>query len=160
MQINFGSGMATGKFAIGSNEALGQPYVDIETIDVDAEAPPPQSETAPAATRDIKDKVKSDATSLGKRKRAVVDDSALISGLTDVVWGFATVVMESVHAEAAPAIFEAVMGAPGFTREALMHALCFLTESKNKATALTYVQMTVEDKELWMRTYWGKYYYI
>ncbi|GJN00162.1 hypothetical protein PR202_ga17573 [Eleusine coracana subsp. coracana] len=85
MQIIFRSGIATGKFAMGSNEALGQPYVDPETIDVDVEAPPPQSETAAAATGDKKDKVKSDATSLKKMKRAAADDSALISGLTNAI---------------------------------------------------------------------------
>lgn len=48
------------------------------------------------------------------------EDSELMIGLTYVIIGFAGVVTESVHCEAAHGIYDVVMGCPNFTRTKLV----------------------------------------
>jgi hypothetical protein len=47
MQTVFGSGVATGRFAMGSNETLGQ-LAEAESIDLEADAPAPTKEVGPS----------------------------------------------------------------------------------------------------------------
>lgn len=142
MQAIFASGVATGRFAMGSNEALGQPAAQ-ETIDLDADAPP----VVPVGKEDSPDVDKS-----RKRKRGISDeDRDFMTGMTDAIYSFASAVTEGNHSEAAPGIYEAVMGVPDFTRSELMHCLNHMM--LNKATALVFVGMKPEDKQLWCSTY-------
>ncbi|CAN6310167.1 unnamed protein product [Urochloa humidicola] len=142
MQMIFGSGVATGRYAMGSNEALGRPFVEPETMDVEADAPPAPTQNAEAEASGSK-------TALGKRKRMVNEEDAnLMHGMTDAIWGFAAAVAESAHAEVYPGTYEACMGTPGFPRPLLMKALNHMTT--NKACAIQFVKMSPEDRELWM----------
>ena len=79
MQTIFGSGVATGRFAMGSNEALGQPS-EQDTIDRDTNAPVPSKDDGPAHKEKHADK------KLGKRKWVLSEvDAALLTGMTDAV---------------------------------------------------------------------------
>ncbi|CAN6371763.1 unnamed protein product [Urochloa humidicola] len=137
MQMIFGSGVATGRYAMGSNEALGQPYVE-----GDAPTPALPTETTQADATGSKN-------TLGKRKRMVnEEDATLMHGMTDAIWGFAAAVAEAAHAEVYPGTYEARMGTPGFPRPLLMKTLNYMTA--NKGSAIQYVKMSPEDRELWM----------
>ncbi|KAL5654138.1 hypothetical protein ACJX0J_033457, partial [Zea mays] len=58
---------------------------------------------------------------LGKRKRFMTDeDVAVFNGMKQAVSDVAAAVRESIHAEAAPGIYNAVINCPGFSREALI----------------------------------------
>ncbi|XP_034604722.1 uncharacterized protein [Setaria viridis] len=148
MQMIFGSGVATGRFAMGSNEALGQPFVVPETMDVEADAP-----ATAAPTEGTKDASSSGGkVGGGKRKRMVSeDDASLMHAMTDAIWGFAAAVQDAAHAEVYPGTYEACMNTPGFLRPLLMKAWNHMTA--NKASAIQFVKMSPEDRDLWMRTY-------
>ncbi|WVZ58845.1 hypothetical protein U9M48_009071 [Paspalum notatum var. saurae] len=74
-------------------------------------------------------------------------------GLTDDIKGFSAAVGDAI-----PSLYQAVMACLGFSREALMEALGHLTEKK--AVGLMFVEMTNEDRALWLRTYLAKSYYM
>jgi hypothetical protein len=80
MQTIFGSGVRTGRFAMGSNEPLGQP-AEQDTIDLDNDAPAAMKEDGPSR------KGKGDDNKLGKRKRGGLteDELTLVTGMTDAV---------------------------------------------------------------------------
>jgi len=66
MQAIFASGVAMGRFAMGSNEPLGEPPSQ-DAIDLDTEGDGP---AAPSVATDNKNRA--DASGLGKRKRAAL----------------------------------------------------------------------------------------
>jgi len=148
MQIVFGSSVAIGWFAMGSNEALGQP-AEAESIDLKADAPAPTKEDGPSHKEKQEDK------KVGKRKRVLnEEDAALLSGVTDVVWGLGAAISVGNHAEAALGIYEAVMGCPNFAKSDLMVCLNYLMD--HKASTLIFVGMSPSDKELWINTHLAK----
>lgn len=132
---------------MGSKEALGQLAAEPETIDVDSnEAPPATKEDTSAA----KDKGKSDEKK--KRKRMLnEEDVAVMTGFTDAIWGLNAAVSEGNHSDAAPGIYEAVMGCSNFTRQELM--VCLNFPMQHKGPTMVFGGMKPEDKELWCRTH-------
>ncbi|WVZ62914.1 hypothetical protein U9M48_012605, partial [Paspalum notatum var. saurae] len=146
MEAIFGSGVATDRYAMWSNEPLDIP--EDETIDLDAETPVQADEDHVL----VETKPKIEPSKKGKRKRAPDDEAALMCGLTDAIKGFSAAVGDAI-----PGLYQAVMGCPGFSRASLMEALGHLTEKK--AVGLMFVEMTNEDRELWLRTYLAKSYY-
>ena len=149
MQTIFGCGVATGRFAMGSNEALGQPAAEQDTIDLDSEAPPTAKEDATSSKKKVDDKKS------GKRKRMLSDeDPVLLTGVTDAIWGLGAAVSEGNHSEATPGIYEAVMGCTNFTRADRMICLDYLMG--HKGPAMVFVGMDLKDKELWCRTHLAK----
>ncbi|WVZ82094.1 hypothetical protein U9M48_029396 [Paspalum notatum var. saurae] len=147
LETIFGGGVATGRYAMGSNEPLDMP--ETEAIDLDAETPIEVDEDPlPSVT-----KPKLECTRKGKRKRVADEEATLMTGLTDAIKGFSAAVSDAV-----PGLYQAVMSCPGFTREALMAALGHLTEKK--ANGLMFVEMIPDDRELWLRTYLAKNYYM
>ncbi|KAK3141338.1 hypothetical protein QOZ80_4BG0332590 [Eleusine coracana subsp. coracana] len=154
MQTIYGSGMATGRFAMGSNgDQLGsQPQPD--TIDLDNEGPKTSIDTS-TPNNDVKPE---SSAAAGKRKRTPTsEEEHHLNSLTDAIRGFAAAVSESSHSEAAPGIYQAVMGCDNFSREALMFALGYLMD--HKATALVFTEKSKEDQDLWLRQYLAKHYY-
>ncbi|KAF8696273.1 hypothetical protein HU200_037176 [Digitaria exilis] len=152
MQNIFGSGVATGRFAMGSSEPLGTP-AEQETIDLDGEAPPPVLPTQNGEGSGSN--AKGEQQGLGKRKRVVLDDEvAFFIGLTDAINGFAKAVMDTNTPKAAPGIYSAVMGCPNFSREALMFCLNYMM--KEKETAMGFLDMEPDDRELWLRDHLGR----
>ncbi|KAL6596684.1 hypothetical protein ACP70R_047327 [Stipagrostis hirtigluma subsp. patula] len=140
MQTIFGSGVATGRFAMGSNEPLGRPVEVEKPIDLDGdetvESPPKGN---PAASTEVKSK--GDAATLGKRKRVTVgdDEISFMTGMTNAVVDVAAAMRELAHCDVSPGVYQACMGCTGYgySREALMVALGFLTD--NKAQGLIFV---------------------
>jgi hypothetical protein len=74
--------------------------------------------------------------------------------MTEVVVGLSSAIKEGNHSEGAPGIYDAVMMCPNFARFDLMICLNYLMQ--NKESALVFVGMTVEDKELWISTHLAK----
>ncbi|KAJ1270664.1 hypothetical protein BS78_06G069100 [Paspalum vaginatum] len=148
MEAIFGGGVATGRYAMGSNEPLEIP-TETETIELDAEETPTQEEDIKV----VEPKAKGESSKQRKRKRVPDEEASLMSSMTEAIRGFAAAVSEAV-----PGLYTAVMGCPSFSREALMVALGHL--GQNKATGLLFVEMTTDDKDLWLRTYLAKNYHL
>ncbi|ONM19646.1 10A19I.15 [Zea mays] len=119
MQIIFGSGVATGRLAMGSNEPLGKPTDMVDILDdgikmtsefVEGSNLTGKGKTVdkgtPGDSNDSKPMSK-----LGKRKR-----------MKEVVSDVAAAVRESIHAEAAPRIYNVVIIYPRLSWEALIYA--------------------------------------
>jgi hypothetical protein len=80
MQTIFGCGVATSRFAMGSNEVLGQPSTEQETIDVDNDAPAHAKED-PSASKD-----EEKAEEKKKRKRVLSEeDVATMTAMIDAI---------------------------------------------------------------------------
>jgi hypothetical protein len=171
MQTAFGSTMAIGKFAMGSGEALGvfSGYGDSEGGD----ATENQSKGGDAAENqskggDVAEKVEgsdvsksNEAAIIGsKRKRSCLDEQEMIvlTNMTEVVNNVVAALRETGLAHVDGNLYKAVMGAPGFTEEALMVALSHLLD--NKAQGRGYVNMSEGHRVLWLRTWLGKHYYL
>ncbi|RCV43869.1 hypothetical protein SETIT_9G328500v2, partial [Setaria italica] len=151
MQAIFSGGVATRRFAIGSNEPPGDP-TDVETIDVDANAHVPTKATAEGSDC----KGKSDGQTLGKRKRVTAEEEGVsMQGLTDAIWGFAGAVTSSIHVEGTPGIMKANMGCSNFCKVQLMFCLDHLME--HKWSALGFIDMDNEERDLWLACHLSKH---
>jgi hypothetical protein len=96
---------------------------------------------------------------LAKRKRFMTNEDVVVfNGMKDVVSNVVATVRESVHAEAAPGIYNVVINCPRYSREALMYALNHMME--HKATSLVFLDMTPDDRDLWLKTFLAKHYHI
>ncbi|TVU35703.1 hypothetical protein EJB05_17604, partial [Eragrostis curvula] len=141
MQTIFASGVATGRFAMGSNEPLGQPREE-DTIDLEAEgfkggAAAGTSAAANggvgtsaatnggAGTSEVKPKT--DDEKEPKKRKLSCQDEHLMQGITSAPSG------------------------------ALMFALGHLMD--NKSVALTFLEMNDADRDLWLRTHLSKHFY-
>ena len=145
----FGSGMATGKYAMASSEALGcaSNFADssMKAEPLDAEAPHKDAEEV--------NKVQGES-SVGvgnKRKRAELTDvqSILLTNMTHMtaaVNNVATAIHETKAEEVHPDLYGAMMYMPGFTAEALLVAFSHLLD--NKALGTAYVGMNEEHRVL------------
>jgi hypothetical protein len=148
MQDIFGGGVAMGRFAMGSQEPLGQ-APEPETIDLESPRETVNKADGSSKRTDRGKFVVSECSNSGKRKRAFnEDDAALLSGLAESVRGFGAALTEGNNNEAATGIYEAVMDVPGFARADLMVCLNYLM--KDKASALVFIQMRIDDKALWL----------
>ena len=165
MQIIFGSGVATGRFAMGSNEPLGKPsdIVDIldDGIEVTSEFVDASNLTGKVKTVDkgIPGDSNDSKPNLGKRKRFMTDeDVAVFTGMKEVVSDIASTARKSIHVEATPGIYNDVTNCSEFSREALMYAPNHMME--HKATSLVFLDMTPDDRDLWLKTFLAKHYHI
>ncbi|TVU14108.1 hypothetical protein EJB05_37554, partial [Eragrostis curvula] len=141
MQMIFGSGVATGRYAMGSNEPLGKPTdqgvhdVNSDTTEqnhTDAEYPK-ATDPKSAESSKTQDSSKDVPTNLGKRKRLMSDeDCQMFMGMTSVVKevaeGFTKPVKDDMYGQ----LYNAVMFTGGFTEEALMFALSHMLEQKSQ----------------------------
>lgn len=151
MQTIFGCGVATGRFAMGSNEALKQPHKQ-EFLDLETEPTTPTLDEATPSQKDKKDGKKDQKKEDKKRKRIInEEDAAVMTGMTDAIWGLNAAVSEGNHSEVAPGIYEAVMGCKNLSRPDLMICLNYLM--KHKGASLVFLSMSDEDKELWCKTH-------
>lgn len=85
------------------------------------------------------------------------DDVVLWENITDAIQTFASAVAESNNNEVASGLYATVMSCTAFTRETLMCSLYHLT--MNKVARLMFVQMSADDKDMWLRTYLATSYY-
>ncbi|WVZ89944.1 hypothetical protein U9M48_036289 [Paspalum notatum var. saurae] len=161
MQIIFGSGQATGKFAMGSNEPLGTPtdfgQAATETIDLsEPEVTNGDGSNSVEGPKHSADKGKDGVQALGKRKRVSEEEASHMAAMTKAVEKVADALTVDVQNEIPPGLYRAVMETPGFSEEALMYALQNLLD--NKALGKCYIQMSDDHRVLWLRTFLAKHY--
>ncbi|TVU44810.1 hypothetical protein EJB05_04269, partial [Eragrostis curvula] len=165
MQAIFGSGVATGKYAMGSGEALGKP-TDLgandplsETTDQSMfEGEYPRTCDMPRSAESSKTHESSkDVPANPKRRRVSEEDASLMIGMTaavkDVAEAFTKPVKDNMYRD----LYNATMEIPGFTEEALMFALSHMLE--NKPQGYGFLEMNEHHRILWLRTFLGKHYY-
>jgi hypothetical protein len=166
MMTIFGTGLATGKYAMGSNEALGSPS---DGVTSSMKTEPYDEEKTFKAMEDVakvfgessKDTREATCGSVGnKRKRAVLteEDTLVLSNMTDAVKDVAAAIRETKVEVIHPELYGAVMYMPGFTEEALICAFSHLVD--NKAQGDAFVKMTDSHRVLWLRTWLAKNFYM
>ncbi|KAK3157434.1 hypothetical protein QOZ80_2AG0122190 [Eleusine coracana subsp. coracana] len=151
MEIIFANGLATGKFAMGSSEALGSPsdFAESSLKSEDAKLPTEPSTKA------------QDVAGVGtKRKRSMLsdDDVIVMGGMIATVNNVAEAIRETKVDDFHPDLYGAVMFMSRFTEEALMTAYSHLLD--NKAHGSAFVAMSDSHRVLWLRTYLAKHYYM
>ncbi|XP_020393896.1 uncharacterized protein [Zea mays] len=163
MMTIFGTGLATGKYAMGSNEALGSPCevatssVKTDSLDEDKSGKSVKTDSLGEATKDMKE----GSSGVGnKRKRGVLtdEDTLMLSKMTDAVKDVAAAIRETKVEVINPDLYVAVMYMPGFSEEALICAFSHLVD--NKAQGDAFVHMTDSHRVLWLRTWLAKNYFL
>ncbi|CAD6260160.1 unnamed protein product [Miscanthus lutarioriparius] len=134
MEAIFANAMATGKFALGSGEALGQNQADSVGAKADAASP--------------------------KRKKGNFseEEMLMLTNLLDAMNNVANALMETRPAHVDANLYLAVMEMSGFSEEALIVASTFLLD--NKAQGRGFVNMSDAHRALWLRTFLTKNYYV
>jgi hypothetical protein len=162
METIFGSSMATGRFAVGSSEALGTNKAESVAAKIEGTT----FTTTPdlkQATTEVGDGGK--ATEVlppsvgGKRKRPLFteDEMLMMTNMTDAVNNVANALRETGPGHVDPALYLAVMEMPAYTTEALIVAYTYLLENKSLATG--FISMSASRRDIWLRTYLAKNYY-
>ncbi|KAK3123643.1 hypothetical protein QOZ80_8AG0634000 [Eleusine coracana subsp. coracana] len=169
MMTIFGTSLGTGKYAMGSNEALGTTFSDAsfvmksETFDEGDKAARAIDEMAKAMGESMTSREGREVTSAGadrKRRRVALtdDDIVALNNMTDAVKDVAAVIRETKVEVLNPDLYGAVMYQPSFTEEALICAFSHLVD--NKAQGDAFVKMTENHRVLWIRTWLAKHYYM
>ena len=162
MEAIFGHAMATGKFALGSGEALGQNQVDSVAAKVEGPAFTYISEER--AQTDVGEGSKATeipSIAVGrKRKRGNFseDEMLMLTNMSDAVNNVANVLRETGPTHVDANLYLAVMEMPGYSEEALIVAYTFLLD--NKAQGRGFVHMTEAHRNIWLRTFLAKNYYM
>ncbi|KAJ1288927.1 hypothetical protein BS78_02G126200 [Paspalum vaginatum] len=161
MMIIFGNGMATGKYAMGSNEALGSPsdYSDpaLKTEILDDGKP---FKDADGMAKVFGDAPRGFDPAVGsKRKRSMLseEDTILLTNMTDAVNNVADAIRATKVDDVHPDLYGAVMYMLGFIEEALIIAFSHLVDNKAQGTA--FVGISEAYCVLWLRTFLTKHYY-
>ncbi|TVU47771.1 hypothetical protein EJB05_07380, partial [Eragrostis curvula] len=94
-----------------------------------------------------------------KRKRTAMseEEALLVTNMTGAINNVAAALRETGPAYVDDDLYDAVMGAAGFTEEALMVVYSHLLD--NKAQGRGYIKMNDPHRVLWLRTWLGKHYY-
>lgn len=165
--IIFGNGLATGKYAMGSNEALGSPS---DFIDISIKTEPYDEDKAAKCIDDAAKvfgeapketiEVISGSGPSKKRKRSVLteEDHLVMSSMTEAVRDVASAIRETKVEVFNPDLYSAVMFMPGFSEEALICAFSHLVD--NKAQGDAFVNMAENHRVLWLRTWLAKNSYM
>jgi hypothetical protein len=95
-----------------------------------------------------------------KRKRGnfTEDEIILLTNMSDVVNNVANALRETGATHVDPDLYLVVMEMEGFTTEALIVAYTYLLE--NKAIAIGFVKMAISHRDIWLRNYLAKNYYM
>ncbi|KAJ1271071.1 hypothetical protein BS78_06G100800 [Paspalum vaginatum] len=163
MMIIFGNGQATGKYAMGSNEALGSPSDFAESslkTDIFEEGKA-CAKAVEELDKMFADAPKSSDVHVGsKRKRSILteEDTMVLTNVTDAVNNVADAIRATKVDEVHPELYGAVMYMPGFTEEALIVAFSHLVD--NKTQGIAFVGMSESHRVLWLRTFLTKHYYV
>uniref|UniRef100_A0A8I6X289 Myb/SANT-like domain-containing protein n=1 Tax=Hordeum vulgare subsp. vulgare TaxID=112509 RepID=A0A8I6X289_HORVV len=152
----FGTGIATGRYAMASNEALGAAsMVGTSPSDVNIEGSgfefvvdgnEPDSSATAAAHGEA-----AVAHSTGKRKRASLmseEEVLVMTNMSEAVREVANAIKSTT--EAHPELYDAVMELPGFSEDDLLIILDYLNESANRARSHSFVQMTETRRTRWV----------
>jgi hypothetical protein len=158
MELCFADKLATGKFAIGSNEPLGTPIevehpgkpIDFESQEtnyngegfVESQAPFDFGGQGTDAT------TPSPSCSNRKRKRAPIlseEDTIQVINMSDALRDVAGAINNTCHTETHPDLCKTVMDLTQFEMEQRLAILDYLTENKGKG--LNFVKMAVDARE-------------
>ena len=82
----------------------------------------------------------------------------MMTNMTDAVNNVASALRETRPAHVDPDLYLAVMEMAGFTTEALIVAYTYLLE--NKALGRDFVNMAISHRDIWLRNYLAKSYYM
>jgi hypothetical protein len=133
LMVIFRNGMATGKYAMGSNEPLGT------TSDFAESSLKSEQTDATKLTKGGEDVAKMfeapkgvDVSAGSKRKRCMLSDEGtmVLTSVTDVVNNVAEAIHSTKVDEVHPELYEDVMFMSGFTEEALIVAFSHLVDNK------------------------------
>jgi hypothetical protein len=168
MMTIFGNGLATGKYVMGSNEALGTPSecvgtsIKAKVVDLDntAKTIDDVGKLWEEATKDATEVTNVGAGVGSKRKRTVLgeEDVVLMSSMTEALKDVASAIRETKVEIMHPDLYGAVMYMPGFPHEALIVAYSHLLDNKPQRDA--FVKMSEAHRVLWLRTWLAKHYYM
>jgi len=155
MMVIFGNGQTTGKWAMGSNEALGTPS-DCAESSLKTEA----TELINSGKTDTCDTNKAEIAVGSKRKRSMLgeEDVIVLSGMSEAVKDVASAIRPTKVEDCHPDLYGAIMFIPGFIEEALMFAYGHLLD--NKALGTSFVQWSDSHRVLWLRGHLAKHYYL
>jgi hypothetical protein len=163
MEVIFGHAMATGRFAQGSSEALGVNQVD--SVAAKAEGTVFNNDYEEKTNTEIGESSKTTevlATSgVGrKRKRGTFteDEMLLLTNMLDAVNNVANALRETGPSHVDANLYLAVMETPSFYEEALIVAYTYLLESK--AQGKDFIGMSDSHRDIWLRNYLAKNYYM
>ena len=164
METLFASTLATGRFALGSNEPLGVNNADSVAAKLEGQdfSCPTYEGKATANIFDFAEGSKA-TTPLsqsvgGKRKRGNFSEEEMLmmTNMTDAVNNVANAMLKIGAAHVDPDLYLAVMETPDFSTEALIVAYTHLLE--NKAVTTGFVNMTTPHTAIWLQTYLAKNY--
>ena len=137
MEAIFGGNLATGRYALGSGEPLGQSQADSVPTKVE---PPPmtnsskQTEILPEGSKTT---FVPASTVCGKRKRNFSEDEMLmLTNMSDVVNNVANALRETGAAYVEDNLYQAVMEMEGYNEDALLVAYGHLLDNKAQVGAL------------------------
>jgi hypothetical protein len=162
MDAIFGNALATGRFALGSGEALRQNQADSVAAKVDGSPlTPTTGDKAPTApTKGSKVTEVPSSAAGGKRKRGNFseEEMLMLTNMSDAVNNMANALRETGLAHVDDNLYLAVMEMPGFFEEALIVAYTSLLD--NKAQGRGFVNMTDAHRTIWLRTFLAKNYFM
>uniref|UniRef100_A0A0E0CH15 Myb/SANT-like domain-containing protein n=1 Tax=Oryza meridionalis TaxID=40149 RepID=A0A0E0CH15_9ORYZ len=175
MSIIFGGTQATGRFAMGSNEALGAPAdmadSGLGVMDGDMEggngvgagcasaagasgAGPVGGNFIPAVND-----IAGGSSSSGKRKRTPVvteEEGAFLTNMTGAMHEVAAAIRSTAHTEVHPELYNAVMDLPSFNEDQLDLVLTHLTA--DKSTSLIYIQKNEARRACWVTKFLAQHH--
>jgi hypothetical protein len=160
MQIIFGAGKATSRYAMASNEPLGtisditegagafeEPCLVGTTASGSVGAGPSHSGAGAGSSY----------RSYGKKRRLSDEELGIMIGLTGAVNKLAKVVQAPVVVQTTdvhPNLYQICMSIPGFTDEELMTCLTYLLDNKRQGDG--FVKMEPKHCLLWLRQHLAK----
>ncbi|CAD6261072.1 unnamed protein product [Miscanthus lutarioriparius] len=161
MEAIFANAMATGKFALGSSEALGQNQAD--SVGAKADGPPLTHTTVPSEQGGDSKATELLPTSSAvgpKRKRGNFseEEMLMLTNMSDAVNNVANALRETGPAHVDASLYLAVMEMSSFSEEALIVAYTFLLD--NKVQGRGFVNISDAHRALWLRTFLAKNYYV
>ena len=162
MEAIFGNALATGRFALGSGEALEQNQADSATAKVDGPPLTPLSgDKAPTAPAEGSKATEVPCSGVGgKRKRGNFSEEEILmlTNMSDAVNNVANALRETGPAHVDANLYLVVMEMPSFTEEAMIVAYTYLLD--NKAQGRGFVGMSGSHRDIWLRNYLAKNYYM
>ena len=162
MESIFGHAMATGRFVVAFGEALGPNQAESVAAKVEG----PSSTHVPTKKTDTDVGSSSKATELlssavgGKRKRGTFseDEMLMLTNMSDAVNNVANALRETGPAHVDANLYLAVMEMPSFTEEAMIVAYTYLLDNKTQGRG--FVGMSDSHRDIWLRNYLAKNYYM
>ncbi|CAD6233575.1 unnamed protein product [Miscanthus lutarioriparius] len=158
METIFSSSMATGRFSLGSSEPLGVNQADNVAGKIEghgfATAADVKTSTEMGEGSKATDLLTSTVGAKRKRANFSEDEMLMMTNMIDAVNNVANALKETGPAH----VDLTVMSMQGFTYEALIVAYTYLLE--NKALGRGFVNMADNHRNIWLRNYLAKNYYM